>query len=187
MRKRKLCFEDGMLKQEGASLPEVVIVLVLAMLLAAVIIPRVLNSKVAANEASAVGNVDVITMAQESYKSAYPHLGYAASLSDLAPPSCAKKPCVPTPQHACLIDCALPAATSASKDGYFYNLSPGNDLVTLPRKSYVVAATAATLAKTGNHNYCAVEDRRIRYSQPQQATPVRSINWSNCRALPVMP
>jgi len=172
-------------KENGASLPEVVIILVLALVLGAAIIPRLLNSRIAANEAAAVANVDVITTAQQSYKTAYPQIGYADSLSRLAF-VCGEHHCTPSPEHACLIDCTLPAATNHVKDGYFYNLTAG-DRPTMPRTTYVVAAAAAQIHKTGDHNFCAVEDRRIRYDKPSTNTPVAELTWSACRALPILP
>ena len=99
---------------------------------------------------------------------------------------CGEHHCTPSPEHACLIDCTLPAATNHVKDGYFYNLTAG-DRPTMPRTTYVVAAAAAQIHKTGDHNFCAVEDRRIRYDKPSTNTPVAELTWSACRALPILP
>ncbi len=104
--------EDKLLSSRihGFSLLEILIITGLAMVLAAALVPRLLNSRIAANEATAIGNLDIITSAQESYKTAYPAIGYADTLSRLAA-ICKQPTCQPTPQHACLIDCKLPAAT----------------------------------------------------------------------------
>ncbi|HTM89564.1 MAG TPA: hypothetical protein VL155_15275, partial [Terriglobales bacterium] len=82
-------------RAHGFSLVEVLIITGLAMLLAAALLPRLLNSRIAANEATAIANVDIITSAQESYKTAYPGIGYADSLSRLAG-NCDLRQCRPT-------------------------------------------------------------------------------------------
>ena len=90
---QRLCREDKLMssRAHGFSLAEVLIITGLAMVLAAALVPRLLNSRIAANEATAVASVDIITSAQESYKTAYPAAGYADTLSRLAlicKPSC---------------------------------------------------------------------------------------------------
>ncbi|HSB75608.1 MAG TPA: hypothetical protein VLC12_08160 [Terriglobales bacterium] len=170
----------------GFSLVEVLIITGLAMLLAAALVPRLLNSRIAANEATAVANVDIITSAQESYKAAYPAIGFADSLSRLAG-VCHQLHCRPTPEHACLIDCNLPDAALHSQNGYFYGLGAAAPAGAGPQSTYVVAATAETLHKTGDHDFCAIEDARIRWQAPASPTPASSITHSRCQRLPVMP
>jgi len=168
------------------SLVEVLIITGLAMLLAAALIPRLLNSRVAANEATAVANVDIITSAQQSYKTAYPAIGYADSLARLAG-NCDLRQCRATADHACLIDCHLPEAVRESRGGFFYALSAARPAGAGPNSSYVVVAAAETVHKTGDHAFCAVEDARIRWQAPVTATPASSITHSVCQQLAVMP
>lgn len=173
-------------RAHGFSLVEVLIITGLAMLLAAALLPRLLNSRVAANEATAVANVDIITSAQESYRTAYPAVGYAGSLSRLAA-VCKQRQCQPTPEHACLIDCHLPEAELHSRDGYLYGLAAANPTGSGANSTYVIAAAAAQLHKTGEHDFCAVEDARIRWQAPATNTRAGSITHSACRRLAVMP
>jgi type II secretory pathway pseudopilin PulG len=173
-------------RAHGFSLVEVLIITGLAMLLAAALIPRLLNSRVAANEATAVANVDIITSAQQSYKTAYPAIGYADSLARLAG-NCDLRQCRPTADHACLIDCHLPEGVRESRGGYFYALSAASPSGFGPNSSYVVVTAAETVHKTGDHDFCAVEDARIRWQSPVAATPASSITHSLCQQLPVMP
>ena len=156
------------------------------MLLAAALVPRLLNSRIAANEATAVANVDIITSAQTSYKTAYPAIGYADSLSRLAG-MCHERECHPTPEHACLIDCNLPSAVLHARNGYLYALSASNPSGSGPNSSYVVAAAAEKIHKDGDHDFCAVEDARIRWQSPAASTPARSMTRSLCQRLPVLP
>lgn len=173
-------------RAHGFSLVEVLIITGLAMLLAAALVPRLLNSRLAANEANAVVNVDIITSAQQSYKTAYPAIGYADSLSRLAA-VCNQRPCQPTPEHACLIDCNLPGATERSQNGYFYLLSAARSSASAPNSTYVVAAATEKIHKTGDHDFCAVEDAKIRWQAPGATAPASSITHSLCQHLPVMP
>ena len=173
-------------RAHGFSLVEVLIITGLAMLLAAALVPRLLNSRIAANEANAVVNVDIITSAQQSYKTAYPAIGYADSLSRLAA-VCNQRTCQPTAEHACLIDCNLPGATVRSQNGYFYSLSAASPSASAPNSTYVVAAAAEKIHRTGDHDFCAVEDARIRWQAPGAAAPASSITHSLCQHLPVMP
>jgi len=173
-------------RAHGFSLVEVLIITGLAMLLAAALVPRLLNSRIAANEATAVANVDIITSAQDSYRAAYPAVGYADSLSRLAA-VCDQRQCQASPEHACLIDCHLPDAELHSRDGYFYGLTAASPSGSGPNSTYAVAATPAQLHKTGDHDFCAVEDARIRWRAPAGNSPVSSINHAACQQFSVMP
>jgi type IV pilus assembly protein PilA len=175
---RRTC--PAMARTQGISLIEVVLIVALAMVLAASVIPRVLDSRVAANEATAISNVDVITYAQQSYRTAYPQRGYAGTLSELA--LTCHHDCVPSPEHACLIDCNLPGAAVRAKDGYLYGLSAGGGV--RPYQSYVAAAGAATPGYSGRHDFCAVEDGKLR-SRP--AAGSAKVAQDQCLAWPLMP
>lgn len=170
----------------GFSLAEVLIITGLAMVLVAALAPRLLKSRIAANEATAVGNLDIITSAQESYKTAYPGIGYADTLSRLAA-ICKQRTCEPTPEHACLIDCKLAPAAVVSNSGYFYALAAANPAASGPNSIYVIAAAPAQIHKTGEHNFCAVEDGKIRWQAPTSTTPAGSITRSVCQQMAVMP
>ena len=89
-----------MQKQKGFSLIELLIVVAIILVIAAIAIPNLLRSKMAANEASAVYSLRAINTAQVSYFSTY-GLGYAA-LINLSTPAAG---CVAaTSLSACLID-----------------------------------------------------------------------------------
>src|SRR5262249_1647914 len=76
-----------------------------SLLVAAIAIPNLLRSRMAANEASAVGSLRTINTAEVVYATAYPALGYASKLNQLGPNAAA--PDRPTPEHADLIDPSL--------------------------------------------------------------------------------
>ncbi len=76
-----------MRKQAGFSILELLIVVGIIIIVAAIAIPNLLRARVAANEASAVGSLRAIDSAQIGYLQVYPDLGtYACQLSYLGPP-----------------------------------------------------------------------------------------------------
>src|SRR5665811_2134006 len=61
----------------GFSLIELLIVVAIILIIAAIAIPNLLRSRIAANEASAVGSVRTINTAEITYASTYPDVGFA--------------------------------------------------------------------------------------------------------------
>ena len=72
-------------KQKGFSLIELLIVVAIILIIAAIAIPNLLRSRMAANEASAVGSIRSINTAAVTYSSTYPAVGYPSTLAQIAP------------------------------------------------------------------------------------------------------
>jgi type IV pilus assembly protein PilA len=109
-----------MKKQKGFSLIELLIVVAIILIIAAIAIPNLMRSKMAANESSAVGSLRTINTAEDTYCTNFPAVGFAANLASLgnggAAGACAANPAALT-TAACLIDDSL---SSGTKSGFLF-------------------------------------------------------------------
>src|SRR5580700_9380926 len=98
-----------MRKTKGFSLIELLIVVAIILIIAAIAAPSFLHARIAANESATVGALRTLNTAQVSYNSTYPTIGFASAMTNLAGTTCASA--APTTTGACLIDSALGGGT----------------------------------------------------------------------------
>jgi type IV pilus assembly protein PilA len=171
-----------MKRRRGFSLIELLIVVAIILIIAAIAIPNLLRAKIAADEASAANSIRSINTAEFAYNASFPSSGYANSLANLGGIS----PCTPSAAAACLIDNVLATAIvgSAGKSGYVFaatGLVP-NGAANL---SFVSAASPIDYNRTGVRDFCSTEDGVMRWDAGGPGSvPVNSL--AACRAFNVM-
>ncbi len=143
-------------RDQGFSLIELLIVVAIILIIAAISIPNLLRSRMAANEASAVGSVRTINVAAIEYQSIYG--AFPSTLAQIGTTAGTAVGC----NNAQFVDSVV---TSGSKSGYDLALIAGTQAIptsSVPQgcapsfsDGYVVTATPITVGTTGQRAFCA--------------------------------
>jgi type IV pilus assembly protein PilA len=170
-----LCGTNSMFKQKGFSLVELLIVVAIILVIAAIAIPNLMRARMAANDSSAAGSLHAINVAEVGYFGAYETIiGFPATLAPLG----GAQPCTPNAATACLIDQSL--AGGGPKSGYTFAAtgSPGAGSV-INNQFYATATPTSDL--TGTRAYCSADDLVIRLQPAGNVTLVGG--YAACLAL----
>jgi type IV pilus assembly protein PilA len=136
-------------KRKGFSLIELLMVVAVILIIAAIAIPSFLRSRMAANEASAVGSLHTLNTGCLAYSATYGQ--FPAALTNLGPIASGG---TVTSTSADLIDSVLSAG---SKSGYTFAYSS-----TTPFQTYTITATPITAGQTGQRMFFTDQSSVIR-------------------------
>jgi type IV pilus assembly protein PilA len=160
------------LKKKGFSLIELLIVVAIILIIAAIAIPNLLRSRIAANEASATASLRTLNTAEVTYASTY-NSGFTSTLNQLATPSGA--PAVqPSWSAADLVDPILSgmqtgASMSFTKNGFIFTYSCGT--CGYPQiATYSVNADPMARGSSGQRSFYSDQSAVVRANATSQAT-----------------
>jgi prepilin-type N-terminal cleavage/methylation domain-containing protein len=153
----------------GFSLIELLIVVAIILIIAAIAIPNLLRSRIAANQASAVGSLRTLNTAEVTYATTY-NTGYSSTLGDLGPPAAGA---TPTATAAGLVDEVLggtlvngtivgSVATQSAKSGYEFTYTSGGADTSQRINTYSITATPISAGTTGTNYYFTDQSGVIR-------------------------
>ncbi|MBI3934267.1 MAG: prepilin-type N-terminal cleavage/methylation domain-containing protein [Acidobacteria bacterium] len=152
-----------MKKQKGFSLIELLIVVAIILIIAAIAVPNLLRSRMAANEASAAGSLRTIATSNVTYSTTY-GIGYAQDLVTLGPGAGGGA----ASDQADLIDATLAGGV---KSGYDFTAAGAGDYTATDANTDTIFESFTAFAAptqddvTGKSVFC-VDQSNVVYRDP---------------------
>jgi type IV pilus assembly protein PilA len=163
------------LKNKGFSLIELLIVVAIILIIAAIAIPNLLRARMAANEASAVGSIRTINTSAVTYSTTW-GVQFPGSMTAMGGAAGGVAAC----GAALLIDPVLANATSAAlaKSGYFFTYVGATATPALGGctgfQTYTIVGVPATVGQSGQRGFFSDQSGVIRFTTDGSAPTVGS-------------
>jgi prepilin-type N-terminal cleavage/methylation domain-containing protein len=162
-----------MRKQKGFSLIELLIVVAIILIIAAIAIPNLMSARRSANESAGAATVRTLNTSEVTYSTTWQANGYAPDLKTLGPNGVdCTVPANVTATSACLIDNVLGCATAPCKKGAFgYTLTSSASAVPYPDYLLKAIGLGTALSKK---DFCSTTDAVVRWQVSTGSSTIAS-------------